>query len=52
MTIDRWKITNREEWLERRKPHVTGSQVGAMFGRSPFLTPFALYAEKAGLVGQ
>ena len=51
MTIDRWKITDREEWLERRKPHVTGSQVGAMFGCSPFLTPFALYAEKAGLVG-
>ena len=48
--IERWTITNREEWLERRQTNVNGSEIGAVFSCSPFLTPFALYARKAGLV--
>jgi predicted phage-related endonuclease len=49
MPIERWTITDREEWLARRKPNINGSEVGALFGCSPFLTPFALFADKAGL---
>lgn len=49
MSIERWTITTREEWLARRKPNINGSEVGALFGCSPFLTPFALFADKAGL---
>lgn len=49
MSIERWTITDREEWLARRKPNINGSEVGALFGCSPFLTPFALFADKAGL---
>lgn len=49
MSIERWTITDREEWLKRRKPNINGSEVGALFGCSPFLTPFALFADRAGL---
>lgn len=50
MAIERWTITSRDEWLARRRPNINGSEVGALFGCSPFLTRFALYADKAGLV--
>jgi hypothetical protein len=48
-SIQRWTITGREEWLARRKPNINGSEIGALFGCSPFMTPYALYAEKAEL---
>ena len=47
--MQRWKITDRDEWLARRRPNINGSEVAALFGLSPYMTPFALYAEKAGL---
>lgn len=50
MTIERWTITDRDEWLARRRPNINGSEVGALFGCNPYLTRFALYADKAGLV--
>lgn len=50
MHVERWKITNREEWLGRRRANINGSEIGALFGCSPYLTPYALYADKAGLV--
>lgn len=50
MQIERWTITDRAEWLARRKTNINGSEIGALFGCSPFLTPFALYAHKAGIV--
>lgn len=50
MTIERWTITGRDEWLAKRRPNINGSEVGALFACNPFLTRFALYADKAGLV--
>ncbi|HET8726676.1 MAG TPA: YqaJ viral recombinase family protein [Alphaproteobacteria bacterium] len=50
MAIERWTITDRAEWLERRRPNINGSEVGALFGCNPYLTRFALHADKAGLV--
>ena len=47
---ERWTITDRETWLAKRRPNINGSEVGALFGVNPFLTKFALYADKAGLV--
>jgi predicted phage-related endonuclease len=50
MAIERWTITDRDAWLARRRPNINGSEIGALFGCNPFMTRFALHAEKAGLV--
>jgi predicted phage-related endonuclease len=50
MQVERWTITTREDWLKRRRANINGSEIGALFGFSPFMTPYALYADKAGLV--
>lgn len=50
MTIERWKITDRDEWLKRRRPNINGSEVGALFGCNPYVSHYALYADRAGLV--
>lgn len=47
--IERWEITGRDEWLLRRRRNINGSEVAALFGLNPYMTPFALHAEKAGL---
>lgn len=47
--IERWTITDRDEWLARRRPNINGSEVGALFGCNPYLTRFALHADKTGL---
>ena len=43
-------ITNRDEWLARRKFDVTASAVGAVFGCHPYVSPLRLYIEKQGLI--
>lgn len=48
--VVREPITSREAWLANRKRDVTASDVAALFGKSPYKTMLALYAEKAGLV--
>lgn len=49
MQINRRTITNHADWLGWRKSNINGSEVGALFGKSPYVTPYALYADKAGL---
>jgi predicted phage-related endonuclease len=49
MSVERWTITDPAEWLSRRRANINGSEVAALFRRNPYLTPFALYADKAGL---
>jgi predicted phage-related endonuclease len=49
MQIERWTITDHAEWLLRRRANINGSEVAALFGRNPYRTLFALYADKAGL---
>jgi predicted phage-related endonuclease len=46
--IERRPITDRAEWLEWRKPDVTASTVGGLFGCHPYVTALRLYAEKRG----
>jgi hypothetical protein len=47
--IERWTITDRDEWLARRKPNINGSEIGALFGCNPYQTAFSLHVAKAGL---
>lgn len=46
--IETRPITDRREWLGWRKPHVTASNIGALFGCHPYVTALRLYAEKRG----
>lgn len=38
---------NRKDWLEARHEYITASEVAAIAGESPFLSPFALFEQKA-----
>jgi hypothetical protein len=38
----------REVWLTVRRGFIGGSEIGALFGVSPYLTPYGLWAEKTG----
>lgn len=41
-------INNESHWHELRAKHIGGSEVAALFGRSPYTTPWQLWMEKAG----
>lgn len=41
---------NRAKWLETRARNVNSSEVAALFGLSPYLTPLELWALKKGLI--
>jgi predicted phage-related endonuclease len=49
MTIERIPITSREQWLELRKPDVTASVVGALFGVHPYVSALKLYLQHSGI---
>jgi putative phage-type endonuclease len=42
------KFPTRDEWLAARQDYITSTEVPALFGASPYLTPFELYAAKRG----
>lgn len=50
MPVERWPITNRDQWLEWRKRFITASRVGAIQGADPYCSPLRLYIEKGGHV--
>lgn len=39
---------SREEWLSWRKKGIGGSEVAALVGMHPYLSPFAVYMDKVG----
>lgn len=39
---------DRERWLEGRRQGLGGSDVAALFGVSPWMTPYTLYMDKTG----
>jgi putative phage-type endonuclease len=41
-------ITNESHWHELRAKHIGGSEVAALFGRSPYSTPWQMWMQKAG----
>lgn len=47
--IERHAITSREQWLALRKPDITASVVGALFGAHPYESALKLYLAKRGL---
>lgn len=47
--IQRIPITDRQSWLDLRKRDVTASAVGALFDVHPYVSRYALFAEKTGL---
>lgn len=44
------QLENREAWLEERKRGLGASDVSAALGINPWKSPFALWAEKCGLL--
>lgn len=44
------EITSPEQWHQTRRLHVGGSDVAALFGKSPYLTRFELWHQKQGNV--
>jgi putative phage-type endonuclease len=50
MTIERYKVHDRDEWLALRAHDLTASDIGAAAGVDPYKSPLALYAEKIGML--
>jgi predicted phage-related endonuclease len=48
LTIQRFPVADRQQWLDLRKNDVTGSEVGALFDVHRYLTPAKLYTLKSG----
>lgn len=46
--IERHLITDRTDWLARRKQDITASEVAALFGCHPYKTAAEVYLEKLG----
>ena len=46
--IERREITDRQEWLAWRRHDITASDIGALFGLSPYKSKLQLWAEKTG----
>lgn len=46
MTIETIPVTDKEAWLKERTKDVTSTEVSALYGLSPYLTPFELYHQK------
>lgn len=41
---------NRDKWLQTRARNINSSEVAALFGLSPYMTPLELYALKTGQI--
>ena len=41
---------SRDAWLEARSHSLGGSDAAAVMGLNPYKSPFALWAEKTGMV--
>lgn len=48
--VERFDVTDRAAWLERRKLDVTASAAGALWGVHDWITPYQLFGLKAGLL--
>lgn len=48
--ITKIKTNSREEWLELRKKYIGGSDAAAVVGLNQYVSPYALWAEKSGMV--
>lgn len=48
--METWPVTDRAAWLARRHADVTASAAGCLLGVHDYLTPYALWALKSGLV--
>lgn len=51
MTIERRRITDRDEWLRWRRGDITASDIGAIAGVDPYRSRLAVHAQKTGLAG-
>lgn len=50
MTVERWPIHDRAEWLEWRRQFLTASDIGAVAGLDEYRTALQVYAEKTGMI--
>lgn len=49
MAIEKFPKGSRENWLALRRPDVTASVIGALFGAHPYTTPLKLYLMHSGV---
>ena len=49
MTIEILQPASRAEWLDIRAPTIGASEIAAVLGVHPYLTPYELWARKSGL---
>lgn len=50
MSVEMFILKNREEWLEKRKNYIGGSDASAVIGMNPYKSNIELWEEKTGLV--
>ena len=43
---------SREEWLEERRKSLGGSDMGAVLGLNRYRSPYTVWAEKTGRIGE
>lgn len=43
---------SREEWLKERKKSLGGSDMGAVLGLNKYRSPYTVWAEKTGRIGE
>lgn len=50
MTITELTYKNYQDWLEKRKGFIGGSDAAAVMGLNPYCSPYSLWAEKTGKI--
>ena len=50
MSITEIRCKSDEEWVQRRKEAIGGSDAAAVIGMSPYKSPYELWAEKRGMI--
>lgn len=50
MPVEMLILKNREEWLEKRKNYIGGSDASAVIGMNPYKSNIELWEEKTGLI--
>lgn len=50
MSVEMLVLKSREEWLEKRKNYIGGSDASAVIGMNPYKSNIELWEEKTGLI--
>ena len=50
--VETWPVKDRTSWLALRKSDVTASAIGSLLGVHEYMTPYALWALKSGIISE